>query len=262
LDDAQESVISELVYSDIFIFTFVSYGFFVRESIRFGEDYVGRKRVNAWEYIAYTIIYSIVGSFPFFMESLMGNENLRKKLMSDAERKRLEQLRQSQRRFFNAKKPDSIFAKLLRYITTDEAKNFGVKKNVFFLIFYTTFLIISVLVWWPERNLIIKNIISGDFSHHYGNMTTQALTRGIVFLWIEVVLFGFNSTLNGTEVEMNFLVGLGYLIIASLSVSTALCIILLMREFTHDGVDSIPESFLKVKQTPLFLEKPNTGLSQ
>jgi len=86
---------------------------------------------------------------------------------------------------------------------------------------------------------VINQLVSGDFSKHYNNISIQYITRSNLLLWIEVLLLLSARIVDRTGDRINTFVFALSMMGTAVSTSTVLSIMLLYREWTNPDFTSI-----------------------
>jgi len=199
VNDLTQNLQTSLVTYDYLLSYVICFVFFVRESIRYGEQPNGNVRINSWMYIAITLMFSVSTSLPLFTCDLIMIEDDIKK--------------------------DHVQVKKGRKIT-------------FFFLFYLIICVIDAFLWIPELPTITPDIIHGDFANHYLNISSQSITRGLILLWIDISLLSTYKILvdqdqKNYSTHLQILFTIALVILTAFSASTALSLFLLIREYLH-----------------------------
>jgi len=209
---------SSLKTFDFILTNVIAITFFVREGIRYGSGDEDDIAINMWKYVAYTFVFSLPAAFAFFVTSLLlAEENTLHQYFKDFTRlsKSKQELREKKESFL---------------------KDFAEVNPLFFLLYFVYF-VVSVAIWLPERELIFYDLVRGDISNHYLNLSMQFITRANFVLWILLPLFVTTFGISRGSVLNTFLF-VAIMMASSFSISTVLCSILLITEWKHPDISS------------------------
>jgi len=235
--DLTFNIESSLQTYDFLLTTVISITFFIREGFRYDEGSGDDITINLWKYIAYTFLFSVPTALAFFIATLLFTEECSLQHFIEENKVTLK----------------SSKGKKLEEFQTDFLQAFGVV-NPFFFIIYFVLLIVSLFTWVPAYEIIFTNLVQGDISQHYLNLSMQFITRANFLLWMEVPLL-IASVATSRGISMNTFIFAAVMIASSFSISTVLASVLLYMEWTYSD-------YRKVKKLLNPLNRPYRNMNQ